>query len=175
MRRELAVLALVTFAAGIGAAPAQGEVVCRKKSGALAVREACKKKETAFDLAVLDPAPTARAYGCSDAVSDTTVTACPDRPSKGIVSVTANSGVPGYTCFELDPSIDADTATVVASLNTHSSYGGGTINALIGADAYSNYSGCPPNSVVVVTARHTNATTELGLDPAILGINIVVP
>jgi hypothetical protein len=31
--------------------PAAGAVVCQKKSGALVVREACKKKETAVDLA----------------------------------------------------------------------------------------------------------------------------
>ena len=175
MRNRIARLACLLVALGIVSFPANAEVVCRKKSGALAVREACKTKETPFDLATLQPAPTARAYGCSFSSNDTTVEACSDRPSKGILSVTANTEYAGYTCFELDPSIDAQTATVVASLNTHSTYGGGKINVLIGADAYANYNGCPPNSVLVNTARHTNDGSFLGLEAAILGVNIVVP
>lgn len=111
----------------------------------------------------------------SNALTDTTVEACSGRPSKGILSVTANTQFAGYTCFELDPSIDADTATVIASLNSHSVYGGGKINVLIGADAYANYSGCPLNSVLVNTARHTSDVSFLGLEAAILGVNIVVP
>ena len=59
MRKEIARLACLLLALGIGSLPANAEVVCRKKSGALAVREACKTKETPFDLASLQPARTA--------------------------------------------------------------------------------------------------------------------
>jgi hypothetical protein len=164
------VLAAVFFAA-----PAIGEVVCRKKTGTLTVREACKNREVPYDLSVVEPSPTARAYGCSNATSDTTVEACAGRASKGIVGVTANTEYAGFTCFQLDPSIDAGGAIVVASLNSHNAFAGGKVNALISADAYGNYTGCPPNSVVVVTGRHTLGSVELGLESVILSVDVVVP
>jgi len=175
MQRMLSMLALATLAAGIAGAPAAGEVLCRKSSGAVKIREACKPKETAVDLAALEPAPTARAYACSTSADEIGVAACPGRSSKGVLSVVANSSYPGYTCFELDPSIDAESATAIASLNKTSVYAGGKINALIGVDGYANHEGCPANSVVVNTARHTNDGSFLGLEAVILGVNIVVP
>ena len=91
------------------------------------------------------------------------------------MSIVANSAYPGNTCFELDPSVDANSATVIASLNQTNTYSGGTVNALIGADGYANYNGCPPNSVLVTTARHTNGGTFLDIENTILGVNILVP
>jgi hypothetical protein len=171
----LSMLALATLAAGIAGAPAAGEVLCRKGSGAVKIREACKPKETVVDLSALQPAPTARAYACSSSGDGVSVGACFGRPSKGVLSIVVNSSYPGHTCFELDPSIDAESATAIASLNNTSAYSGGKINALIGADGYTNYQGCPANSVLVNTARHTNDGAFLGLEAVILGVNIVVP
>jgi hypothetical protein len=168
------------------AVPAEAAVVCQKKSGAMFVRAACKTKETVLDLSTLGAlgpkgdtgdtgAPgSARAYACANSLDGTTVSFCFNRPAKNVLSVVANSSYPGYTCFVLDPSIDANSAVVVASLNTTSAFSGGKINALIGADGYNNYQGCPLNSVVVVTARHTNSGASLGLEYTILGVSIAV-
>jgi hypothetical protein len=118
---------------------------------------------------------TARAYACAISIDGTSVTPCSDRPSKGVVTIMANTAYPGATCFQLDPSIDANSATVIASLNQTNTYSGGKVNALIGADGYANYNGCPPNSVLVTTARHTNGGAFLGIEDTILGVNILVP
>ena len=49
------------------------------------------------------------------------------------------------------------------------------INALIVADGYGNYNGCPPNTVIVGTGRHTLDGAALGLESVILSVDIVVP
>jgi len=188
------VLALVVVAGtGVDAA-----VICQKKSGTMVIRESCRKKEVQVDLSAFgavgpqgapgergpegpsgergEPgeAGTARAYACSFSADGTTVSFCSGRAAKNVTSVVANTTYPDSTCFVLDPSIDAASAVVVASLNTTSAYSGGKINALISADGFANYLGCPPNSVLVVTARHTNDGAFLGLEPTILGVNIAV-
>lgn len=157
--------------AGTVVAPSEAAVVCQKKSGAVVVREACKKKETAADPATFG---AARAYACSTSNDGTSVSLCNGRPVKGVLSVVANDTYPGYTCFVMDPSINVDSVLAVASLNGTSSFAGGKINAVIGADGYANYQGCPLNSILVITARHTNAGSSLGLEYAILGVSLVV-
>ena len=77
------------------------------------------------------------------------------------------------TCFVLAPSIQAETAVVVATLNG-GSFAGGKINTIIAAFGSALYEGCPPNSVIVITARHTNEGSSLGLEYAILPVNIAV-
>lgn len=179
------VLALVVVA-GTGV---EAAVICQKRSGTMVIRESCRKKEVQVDLSAFGAvgpqgAPgergepgeggTARAYACSFSADGTTVSFCSGRAAKNVTNVVANTTYPGFTCFVLDSSIDAPSAVVVASLNATSSYSGGKVNALISADGYANFLGCPPNSVLVVTARHTNDGTFLGLEPTILGVNIAV-
>jgi len=49
MKRRIIVAVLVSWA--VGAVSVRAAVFCEKKSGAVVVRDACKKKETALDLA----------------------------------------------------------------------------------------------------------------------------
>jgi hypothetical protein len=189
MKRTSQAAAALAFV--VAAAAAEATVVCQKKSGVLVVRDTCRKKETAADLASLgvlgpkgdkgnkgdkgdtgDPGE-ARAYACSESFDELSPSLCANRPSRNVLSVVANDTYPGYTCFVLDPSIDANPAVVVASL-TGGTFGGGKINTIIAAAGFANYLGCPANSVVVITARHTNDTRFLGLEYTILGVNIAV-
>jgi hypothetical protein len=185
MMRKTGMVALALLGVA-GAVRTDAAVLCQKKSGAVFVREACRKKEKLLDAPALaalglqgpmglqGSAGTARAYACAVSYDGTTVSFCPGRPSKNVTSVVANTSYPGYTCFVIDPSIDVGSATVIASLNSGSGYSGGKINALIWADGFSNYTGCPPNSVLVVTARHTNDGAFLGLEAVILSVSIAV-
>ncbi len=178
---------IVTLCVGSGlvAAGADAALVCQKKSGAMFVRAACKKKETPVDLGTLgalgpkgDKGDTgepgqARAYACSETSDEASASLCANKAVKGVTSVVANTTYPGYTCFVLDSSIDAESAVVLAALNG-GLFGGGKANTIISAFGSSNFLGCPMNSVVVITGRHTNDTTFLGLEFAILGVNIAV-
>jgi hypothetical protein len=153
----------VAVALIIGGGAARAAVFCQRRSGALFVRQSCKKHETPVDLATLgmigpkgDPgAPgEARAYGCSNASGDgTLVTACADRPSKNIVSIVGSTTQGGGTCFVLDPSVPSASAVVLASFNGNVFFGT-KVNVLVYASGDMGPAfGCPPNSVFVLTGQ----------------------
>ncbi len=161
-------------------APAEAAVLCQKRSGTVVVRAGCRKHETPLDpdaLGLRGPAGaagSARAYACANASADgTLVTACSARPSKNVTSVVANS-MDSSTCFVLDPSIDADSAVVVASFNENVSFGT-EVNVIIWAFGARTWHGCPANSVVVQTARYSaSGSGFLQYDLVRLPVNVAV-
>jgi hypothetical protein len=157
---------------GLVASVAQGAVLCRKRSGAIFVRDACRKREQVFNTATLgvtgpsgvagakgDPGVPgeARAYGCSNVSLDGSLAvACTERPAKNVLQVLPADNY--ATCFVLDPSIDASSAIVLVSWNDHTATTAGP-NVVLSVFAAKEVFGCPPNSVKIVTAR---ATTVAG-------------
>ena len=168
----------------VTAAPAAA-ALCQKRSGALFVRDACKKRETIVDPVALGlvgpkgdagPAGEARAFACSEASADGTLVApCPGRPSKGVVSIVAPENSEGTTCFVLDPSIDVSSAIVLATF--HTPFYGYAVNAIIQAHGTDEQVGCPENSVLVTTGRYTPTaapSTAMDLELIRLSVNIAV-
>jgi hypothetical protein len=167
-----------------GAPAVDAAILCQKRTGALFVRETCRKRETAVDPTALglvgpkgDPgsAGEARAFGCSTASGDgSLVGACEGRPSKNIVAVVASSINDGATCFILDPSIAADTAVALASFSD--AFFTSAVNVIISVFPAATFPGCPPNSVVVTTGRYRQNPSSTGMDLEIirLGVNVAV-
>lgn len=180
---------LRTIVAGIliavTATPGAATVLCQKRSGALFVRDACKKRETTVDPTALGivgpkgdagPAGEAKAFACSEASADGTLVApCPGRPSRGVVSIVATGNSDGTTCFVLDPSIDASSAIVLATF--HAPFYGYAVNVIISAQGTDEQVGCPENSVLVKTGRYTpsaSPSTAMDLELIRLSVNIAV-
>jgi hypothetical protein len=183
-------LVFTLLLAVVGTAAADAAVLCQRRSGALFVRPACKKKEVPVDpvaLGLVGPrgdagtpgAPgspgEARAYACSDVSFDGTLVApCVGRPSKNIVAIVANPFADNVTCFVLDPSIDAASAVAVASfadapITT-------SVNVIINVIGTNDQVGCPANSIVVRTGRfrQADAGTGMFLESARLAVNVAV-
>ncbi|HXJ34508.1 MAG TPA: hypothetical protein VMS22_10805 [Candidatus Eisenbacteria bacterium] len=161
-------------------------VLCQRRSGAIFVRDACRKRESSVDPNSLglvgakgDQGPNgapgqARAYGCSNVSADgTLVTACADRPSTNIVSVVPNSMQDNATCFVLDPSIDAQSAIVLVTFNDNTFTTSGT-NIVLSVAAQADLPGCPANSVKVGTARTQFNGTGLVNTGVRLAVNLAV-
>ena len=181
MLRTILVGVLITLTATPGVAA----VLCQKRSGALSVRETCKKRETPVDPAALGivgpkgdagPAGAARAFAGSQVSADGTLAApCAGRPSKNVVSIIAPDIDSATTCFVLDPSVDASSATVLATVSSPSY--GYAVNAILYAFGTDDAIGCPENSVVVRTARYTESAgsgTEMDIELIRLSVSIAV-
>ncbi|HEV7734568.1 MAG TPA: hypothetical protein VGR62_20510 [Candidatus Binatia bacterium] len=190
MRRNLIVVIVVAVAV---ASSVDASVLCQRRSGALFVRDACKKKEVAVNasaLGLVGPAGDAgtpgtpgtpgapgeaRAYACSDVSFDgTLVAACVGRPSKNVVSIIANPLAENVTCFVLDPSIDAASSIAVASFADAGITS--SVNIILNVIGTNDQVGCPANSVVVRTGRFRQADAGNGmlLEAARLAVNVAV-
>src|SRR5690349_10014879 len=91
MRRE-SLIAIVTALAVAAVSPADAVVLCVKKSGALFLREACKRKETQVDPASFG------ATGPTGAAGDTGPTgAAGDTGPTGATGATGGAGPTGPT------------------------------------------------------------------------------
>lgn len=178
MLRTILVGVLLTLAATPGIAA----VLCQKRSGALFVRETCKKRETPVDPAALGlvgpkgdagPAGEARAFACSEVSADGTLVApCAGRPSKNVVSILGHEDS-SITCFVLDPSVDASSAVVLATFHTPSY--GYAVNAILYALGTDVANGCPENSVVVRTGRYTpSADTATAMDIELIRLSVSI-
>src|SRR5437667_220750 len=92
MRRESLVAIVTALAVAAVSAPADAVVLCVKKSGALFLREACKRKETQVDPASFG------ATGPTGAAGDTGPTgAAGDTGPTGATGATGGAGPPGPT------------------------------------------------------------------------------
>jgi hypothetical protein len=169
------------------AVPAAAAVLCQKRSGALFVRETCKKRETPVEPTAIgivgpkgDPGDAgapgqARAFACSEvSLNGAQVEPCANRPSKNVVAIVGNVVNEGVTCFVLDPSIDAPSAIVMTSF--HDPGFGPSVNVIVHAVGTDGQVGCPANSIVVMTGRYRQADvgTGMDLDPIRLSVNIAV-
>lgn len=110
-------IAIATLAAMLASVGAEAAVVCVKKSGGIVVREdVCKTKETLADAVALGLGG-ARAYGEVQINTDTGDYELVPGSSKNVVAVTQGGGGNPAACIELAPSIDANTAVVLATPN----------------------------------------------------------
>ena len=177
------------------ASVAHGALFCRRKNGAVFIRETCKRHETVFNAAALgtggpkgdvgpkgDPgmngatgaAGSARAYGCPNVSLDgSLVVPCGDRPGKNVLQVSASTTRGNATCFALDPSIDASAAVVLVSWNENTSTSSGP-NIILTVEAGSVVMGCPPNSIKVGTGRTTSVAGGLSSQAVRLAVNVAV-
>lgn len=181
MQKTLTVTLVLAIA---GAAAADAAVLCQRRSGAIVVRPACRKKEVPVDLVALGivgpkgdtGAPgESRAYACSDVSFDGTLVApCVGRPSRNVVSIIANPLASNVTCFVLDASIVAASAIAVASFADAPTTT--SVNVIINVIGTDDQVGCPANSIVVRTGRYRQADSGTGmlLESARLAVNLAV-
>jgi hypothetical protein len=170
-----------------GAPAAFGALLCQKRSGALFVRDACRKRETAVDptaLGLVGPkgdtgAPgtpgEARAFACADASGDgSLVVPCQGKPIKNVTSVVKSTTNDGTTCFVLDPSLPVESVVAIASFGDP--FFGASVNVIINVITIATLPGCPANSVAVTTGRYRQADGSLGMELELrrLGVSIAV-
>jgi hypothetical protein len=187
MRKIVSALAAGTL---LLAGAADGAVLCQKRSGAVLVRAACKKKETVLDLSqfgALGPkgdkgdtgdagstgAPgTARAYG--HVLANGTVDG--NYANAGIVGARTT---PTYFCIKLDPSIDAAKAMAVVSVeetNLNNLANGGNSDLKVARFVGASSICTQGNELTVATASfdfNAGALNSAGIGP--FPFYIVVP
>jgi hypothetical protein len=165
---------VVTIACGPLVLPVEGDaaVICRKRSGVVVIRDACKAKETSVDLSqfgALGPegprgpqgvpgaAGSAKAYG----QFGFDATFVPQR-SFNVLSVARPVGEPtGVYCVTLAPTIDLSTTAPIASVEWGNSIGEDLLVEPV-AEAFA----CPMGTVEVRTFRLPGGVATLSNDVA---------
>jgi len=151
------------------ARPAGALVLCKKKSGAVVARDACKKKETTLTAAALgitpqpgakgdkgdkgdqgDPGPDVRAYAYVDQNTVAFVAA----KTKGFVSVTRPNT--GRYCLTPAAGIDTDAVPVVVTVDHGRSVGSSDF-AYQEVDRF----GCGPGTFEIVTTSGGSFDSEI--------------
>jgi hypothetical protein len=161
--RTLGVLAGVIL---MVVSPAVAKVFCAKKSGVVAVRDTCKKKETQLDLANFGavgptgPAGTALAYAKVN--PDGTVD--PDQ-SKNITSANVTLRFTSAYCFhDLSFSPTSVVATIAYGETNNQSFGGEIAQAEIHAPATTDCN--DGETAEVATAEYSGSPLAFTFAPA---------
>jgi hypothetical protein len=176
MRGRLGAVSFLMLA--VGGIAAEASVLCQKHSGALFVRESCRKKETAVEPKTLglvtqeENGGRVRAFACTTASADGTLIApCPGRAPK---NVTLSTGIaPNATCFNLDPSIDVQSAVPIVSLADTNALTGQGVNLIVSV-INGGFAVCGPNAITVFTGRYAVTGGVETFTPVRLALTLVV-